>query len=131
MGAWGSDSFSNDDALDWVAELEAEGLPAAGAAFATVGELAADYLEAPLCSAALAAAEVVAALRGQPAPGLPEDVGAWVASHPSEPSGDLVAAARRAVDAIAARSELRELWDESPEAESWHAAVADLRARLA
>ena len=40
---------------------------------------AADYIEAPDASAALAAAEVVAALLGRPAVELPDAVAAWVA----------------------------------------------------
>ena len=66
MGAWGAGNFENDDALDWLAVLQAEGLPAAGAAIQDVLTLADDYLEAPTCCAALAAAEVIAALRGRP-----------------------------------------------------------------
>ena len=129
MGAWGTQSFENDDALDWLAALEAEGLPVAGAALAAVEELAPEYSEAPTCSAALAAAEVVAAMRGRPAAALPDEVAAWVARMPEDP-GPLVETARRAVDLVAAESELRELWAESPEYETWRATVADLRARL-
>lgn len=129
MGAWGAGSFDNDDALDWCAELEAEGLPAAGGALRAAKELADDYLEAPESSMALAAAEVVAALRGRPAADLPEHVAAWVAAHPDDPGDDLVRLAREAVDAVAAGSELAELWGEVDDAE-WRAAVADLRSRL-
>ena len=34
MGAWETDIFANDDALDWVAELEGSGLAATTSAFA-------------------------------------------------------------------------------------------------
>jgi len=129
MGAWGHESFANDDAMDWVAELEAEGLPAVGRALAAVEDLAGEYLEAPACSSAVAAAEVVAALRGRPAADLPEEVANWVAAHPSG-SEELVQAARRAVDAITNRSELRELWEEVPDYELWRGAMTDLRGRL-
>jgi len=130
MGAWSHESFGNDDAMDWIAELEAEGLPAAGGALAAIEQLAPEDREAPICSSALAAAEVVAALRGKPAAGLPDEVRQWVAEHPGDP-GALTLAARRAVDAIVAQSELRELWEEGDEFETWQAAVAELRARLA
>jgi hypothetical protein len=129
MGAWSHESFGNDDAMDWVAELEAEGLPAARAALEAIAELEPNYLEAPVCSSALAAAEVVAALRGRPAPGLPDEVRDWVAANPGLPA-DLVGMAQSAVGAIATKSELRELWEESAHLGMWQAALDDLRARL-
>ena len=36
MGAWGAGSFENDDAMDWVYELEEEGLEAVTAALKAV-----------------------------------------------------------------------------------------------
>ena len=42
------------------------------------------YLESPTCSEALAAAEVVAALAGRPAPDLPEEVRADMTFVPVE-----------------------------------------------
>lgn len=134
MGAWGTEPFANDDALDWLAELEAEGLPAAGGAIQAVLDLAPEYLEAPICAAGLAAAEVIAALRGRPGASLPPGVQAWVSACAAGPGGDpgdeLVRNARRAVELIVADSELRDLWAESDEAEQWQASVSDLRARL-
>lgn len=131
MGAWDAGPFDNDDAMDWVAELEAEGMPAAGGAIQAVLDHAVDeYLEAPVASQALAAAEVVAALRGQPAPELPEDVQGWLAEHPGDPGDELVAAARAAVARVLRQSELAELWEESEEAGTWRAATEDLRRRL-
>jgi hypothetical protein len=112
MGAWGTASFENDDALDWLAVLEAEGLQATGGAIQDVLDLSDEYLEAPICSAALAAAEVLAALRGQPAANLPPDVLAWISAHPGDPPSDLVANARAAVDAVLTDSELLELWSD-------------------
>jgi hypothetical protein len=116
--------------MDWIEELQAEGLPAAGGALAAIEELTPDYLEAPVCAAALAAAEVIAALRGKPALELPEEITRWVATNPGDPGGELVDIAKRAVDAIAARSELKELWEESGDFDEWHATVNDLRVRL-
>jgi hypothetical protein len=130
MGAWGVGSFENDDALDWLAELEAEGLPAAGGALQSVLDLADDYLEAPECSAGLAASEIIAALRGNPAKNLPEKAAAWIAAHPGDPGSDLVTIARQAVDTIVTDSELAELWSESGDVEEWRSAVMDLQRRL-
>ena len=131
MGTWGTGSFENDDAMDWLAELEAEGLPAAGFAIQAVLEGAPDFLEAPVCANAIAAAEVLAALQGKPAAGLPDELTAWIQrSAPTRPS-DLVANARRALDLILSQSELLDLWAESPENNAWLAGMRDLQNRLA
>jgi hypothetical protein len=130
MGAWGAGSFENDEALDFVLEMKEEGLILAGAALQEILDNADEYLEAPACSADLAAAEVVAALRGRPAAELPADVAAWIAAHPGDPGDELVRTARHAVDAIAADSELAELWSESEDSEQWRSAVLDLQRRL-
>ena len=74
--------------------------------------LADDYLEAPICCAALAAAEVIAALRGRPAPRLPDELVEWLARVSGDPGEELTTNARNAVDAIRRSSELRELWEE-------------------
>lgn len=131
MGAWDAGNFDNDDAMDWLAELEAEGLAAVDGALQSVLAGANDYLEAPTCCAGLAAAEVVAALRGKPVGRPPEALTAWVVRHAARPSAELTASARAAVEAILARSELRELWQESDEFEEWTSAVGDLARRLA
>ena len=131
MGAWGLGAFENDDALDWVAELEED---ESGDAVRRALDAAADaggYLEAPEGAEALAAAEVVAAAAGRPGEGLPEEVEAWVAAHGGAVAGE-AERARRAVDRVAAAdSELRELWEEAEgSAGPWHELLADLRRRL-
>lgn len=123
MGAWGTDSFANDDAMDWVAELEAAGDTAVvrAALIAAAGDDSergegSEYIEAPTGSVALAAAEVVAALRGRPHPELPEAVTTWVAASGRDPDPALARIAVRAVDAVAddpEKPELRGLWDEA------------------
>ena len=78
MGAFGPGSFENDDALDFAAELEASG----AAALSEVLERAVGgdgVRDAGLGAAALAAAEVVAALAGRPSGELPDEVKLWVA----------------------------------------------------
>jgi hypothetical protein len=120
MGAWGHNTFENDAALDWVIGL------------ADNQELAflRDSLEDGIDEDVLAAAEVIAALRGRPGEGLPEDVTEWVSLHPFEVPDDLLAAARDAVTKVRNDSELQELWEESTWLESWHESVDDLLRRL-
>jgi len=131
MGAWGAGSFENDDAMDWVIGLaEGSGDAVLRDALTPLATTDDRYLEAPDCSIAVAAAEAVAAARGHANVSLPDEVVGWVRKKP-EVTGELVALARSAVDRIAAKSELRDLWEESDSAEAWRAAMTDLRARLA
>ena len=131
MGAWGAGSFDNDDAGDWVCDLEdAEDNSMLEEAFSDVTERGDDYLEVTECSAAIAAAEVVAALRGRPAADLPDEVTAYVERIGTPPSPALAAAALRALEIVKTKSELQELWEESDSLEEWRQVLADLEARL-
>jgi Domain of unknown function (DUF4259) len=61
MGAWGVANFENDDAQDWVYELEES------KDLSVVANLDNEiYLAAPECARALAAAEVLTALLSRP-----------------------------------------------------------------
>jgi hypothetical protein len=128
VGAWGARSFENDDALDWVWELqESDDDSVVRSAFAAAH--AGGEVEAPEAACACAAAEVVAAAAGAPAGWLPDEVRAWVAAHGPAVAG-LRAEARAAVERVAGQSELQELWAEAGDPE-WDRAVADLLGRLA
>lgn len=130
MGAWGAGSFENDDASDWVYDLEASADEAVvRGALEAAASAGTDYLEAPDASIAVGAAELVAAARGFPASTLPDAVRAWVAEHGAGVSDELVALARGAVARVGAESELSELWDEAGDP-SWRVAIDDLAARL-
>lgn len=131
MGAWGPGSFENDDAVDWLADLvDGGGMDVVQSAFDGVAD--AEYLEAPEASAAVAAAEVVAALAGRAMDDLPVEAAEWVAAHQRHPGEMLVKRARAAVQRVRTGSELNELWEEDgADASEWHAAVDDLLRRLA
>ena len=128
-------SFDNDDAVDWLASLSrSTDLRPIQTALEAVTRLEpASYLEAPEASAAVAAAEVVAALGGHPAANLPSDVTAWVEAHRQRGvTDDLRALARRAAARVEASSELRDLWDESDDGgANWRRQLGDLQMRLA
>lgn len=131
MGAWGAGAFENDDALDWLDELEgADDFAPIFGAIDTVLGLKGDSPEAPEAAMAIAAAEVVAALDGRPHPELPEDVADWVAGKP-KPIPRLVERARLAAIAVRDNSELRDLWAE-PDADfdEWKGEVDGLVLRL-
>ena len=130
MGAWGTGVFDNDSALDWVWELEAvSGTDLLQATFDTVNE--AQYREATDCSEALAAAEVVAALLGNPSDSLPNEIVEWLAKNQTAVDTRLQASAWTAVDHILVDSELRELWSESVDFDAWQNLLQELMHRLA
>jgi len=134
MGAWDVGTFDNDTAADWAYELHgAEDLALVESAIEAVLITGSDYLDADEACEALAACEVIARLRGQWGERSPhtEAVDVWVEAHPVSPPDELLSRAVDAIDRILAEaSELRELWDESDERDQWHAAVAELRARV-
>ena len=132
MGAWGCGNFENDDALDWVIDLEeAKDLSFVVETLDAVIESAEDYVDAWESSIALAAAEVIAALAGHPAAQLPEEVLAWIDKQPNSLDSEAIRKAKQAVKIILADSELKELWQETDEFAQWEAVVIDIQTRLA
>lgn len=134
MGAWGSGSFENDMALDWVVELaETDDLSAVEAAINDVLSEEEYHDSDPACMA-LAACKVLAGLKGRPGKSSEDtwEVDPWVEAHRGtlDPPPELLERAAAAIDRILADdSELRDLWDEA-EGVEWLAGVADLRKRL-
>jgi hypothetical protein len=131
-GAWGIGSFDNDDALDWLSELEAAASPAVLTAALSGIDAKAKYVEAPDCSIALASAEVVAAAHGRPSKTLPAEATAWLKRVRPSISPELLQQARTAVAFCRdhANSELRQLWADSKDFQGWLADTADLSSRL-
>ena len=132
-GAWDTGPFANDDALDWVWELsESDDLSVIETTLNSAAS-SSGYLEAPTASMAIAAAEVVAALRGNPRPELPEEVNEWVQTHSVAVEDDLLKVARQAVQNTRKRefSELAQLWMDSEELmDAWLSDLDDLLERL-
>ncbi len=132
-GAWDTGPFDNDDALDWVWELsESDDLSVVASAVHGAIE-ASSYLESPTGSIAVAAAEVVAALKGNPRADLPVEVTDWVKAHRVAAGDDLTEAARKAIALVlnADSSELAQLWSDSDElANVWKADLQNLLKRL-
>lgn len=127
MGAWGLQSFDNDDALDWLAELtESTDLSVLTAAL----EFEENYIESPEACNALAASEVVLALLGKPRCELPQEAQEWVESNPLD-AKPLIASAKQALTLVLGEnSELKELWQESDQFVAWQQDVQDLLSRL-
>jgi hypothetical protein len=132
MGTWGTEVFANDDAMDWIAALEdTDDISVVERALSAVND-AEGYLEAPECSVALAAAEVVATILKKPGADVPSEVFEWIARVGRDLPPSIPDAARRAVDRVAADSELLELWEEAgdPGLAEWRATLTELRGRL-
>jgi hypothetical protein len=129
VGGWGTGSFENDDATNWLANLAALG----PADLARIFTQAADdpaYLEAPAASVVVAAAEVVAALNGSPAPAAPPAIDKWLKKYPRISTPELNTLAVRALERVRRNSELKDLWHEADGLNDWTSAIRDLQARL-
>ena len=131
MGSWGYDSFENDDALDFVGELcDGADLTPVVRVLTDVVETGENYLEAPPSSAAIPAAEVIAALKDAPNSNLPDDVLEWIGKYHPVVTDELVNLSLTALARIKSDSELKELWDETDNADSWYQAINNLEKRL-
>lgn len=130
MGAWGLGAFQNDDAGDWTDRLLfGNNLNPVFDVFSEI--LNNDgYIELPESCAGLAAVEVVASLRGNSNPNLPEKVTVWILSHRMIIDNRLVESAKDVVDKIRTNSELRELVEEVGKLDEWYAILDELKSRL-
>jgi len=130
MGAWGTNTFDNDDACDWAYTLEeSKDLRVVESALAEVLQTD-DYLECDTGANGLAACEVIARLKGNwgVKNSYTETVDKWVLAHPQTPPANLVEGANAAIDRVLADdSELKEMWEGNGE---WVDAVEDLRRRV-
>lgn len=129
-GAWGSGSFENDDALDWVSLCTAA---KGGAAIASALNVAIHpgNLDVAEGAAAVAAAELVAAANGKPGEALPKTVADWLNRQPKQEIAKLAPDAKRALARVKdpRSSELAQLWSETADTH-WRDTVANLEARL-
>jgi hypothetical protein len=133
MGVWGVEAFSNDDAADWLFALyESDDLSVIDKALSRVVSTA-GYLEAPESMEGIAAAEVVARLKGRPDPKTlaEEELHRWISGIKLKPDADLTKKALATIDRIlTAPSELLELWQESTEFDDWKTSLLNLKQRI-
>ena len=132
MGAWGADSFENDDAEDWLGDFcDKPDKTVIVSALSRISEMSADdYLEAPDCCAGIAAAEIVAALKGSPSNALSDEARSCVSQLKFTGDQNLTIVAVNAMERIRTNSELKELWDESESPDEWYEAMSNLVKRL-
>jgi hypothetical protein len=142
MSIWGPHTFENDDAADWIAELEEDpALSALQEALSEVSDPAhIGYLDVTDCCEAVAAAEVLTEILGVPGaePQLdPEEAATLKTELEREKPREQTRLLQQALSAIAIvvhdyeNSELRQLWQQNaagmPE---WLGAMEDLQRRL-
>lgn len=126
MGAWGEGNFSNDVALDFLAEVSS--MQDLRRPLDESVRRGLDNLDADLAAETLAAADLLASMLGRPAPDEPEHVATLLAKL-EKPTADLLATAKTAASAILANSELADLWRED-DFLPWESVINDLLARL-
>jgi hypothetical protein len=128
MAGWGTGSFENEDAQNWLGQLQSFGMDDLREIFARAGQ--SDYLEAPEASVIVAAAEVLAALKGAPSEKVPREIADWMTRTKEGPSPELNQLASQAVDKVRRNSELKDLWLEAEGLNEWSAVLRDLGQRL-
>ena len=129
MGAWGAGVFENDAALDWVQKWLAE--PDSHLIVQTLQHaIQAEYLDADAAAEGLAAVSVLAAAQARHLPGTPPELIQATADHPIEVNPEMLELGQNAVQRIALKSELKELWTESDREAEWKEVVNGILAAL-
>lgn len=130
MAGWGTGSFENEDAQNWLGQLKSLGIDDLKPIFIRAADQS-DYLEAPEASVVVAAAEVLAALKGAPNEKLPREITAWTSQIKAGSTSEFNELAIRAVEKVRRNSELKDLWLEAEGLNEWTSALQDLQTRLA
>src|SRR5688500_4610681 len=132
MSIWGLSNFENDTAVEFLESLNLNGPGLIRITLESVFENAA----VSDCEEALAASEIIAAIKGKPADELPESARDFIDNYlaeespEQEPISALNELAADAIDLIVTNSQLRELWELSPDFDKWFANEVDLQKRL-
>jgi hypothetical protein len=130
MGTWGIGILDNSEAGEWIQVFIVDpNLKILKVTFKQFRENPEGYFVMDYCNEALAAAEIVAAIKGSPSPELPDLV--INAISKLEIKDDLDKEALAVVEQIEKKSELQELWEQSENYEDWKGCIADLKNRLA
>lgn len=140
MGTWGIRNFENDGAADFVYNVYDNGKKVIKKSFLKIiNPKDDDNLDASDCEEALAAAEIIAAAKGNPSEDLPKEMNDWLIKNDVltfkkslfSKKIDIVNLAELSVKKIISNSELRELWEETgDDFDTWNTIQADLITRL-
>jgi len=132
MAGWATGSFENDNAQTWLPQLTSLSVEDLQLLLSRAADNA-DYLEAREASVVVAAAEAIAALKGEPSPAAPKEIVEWAQKVKSEDFSipDLNGLAIQAIQRVRTNSELKDLWLEAEGLNEWSAGLRDLEKRLA
>lgn len=134
MGTWSHEPFGNDTALDWATELQdTQDFSLVEQAIQRVLDCGPEYLDADTAVEAVAAAEIIAKAlgHGTQSDAYTEEVDAWLKSISAVPTLTLRSNAHQALSRIlGSDSELKVLWDESEDFESWESSVRLLQSAM-
>ncbi|ADV67403.1 DUF4259 domain-containing protein [Deinococcus maricopensis] len=121
MSTWGTGSFENDSAADFLAEVTEDGMVALEEAFEVILDPDMEYVEAEEGARAVAAAEIVAAgATGDTTRVTDAALRAWLDEQAPEDFQGLQPLAVRALDRVLSDdSELQDIWADSDDAETW------------
>ena len=133
MNTWGTGSFENESATEFIKEVLEDGPVALEEAFEVTLDPDVAEVEAEEGARALAAAEIVLAqLSGESEVVTDPNLRAWLDELGEDDLSELRELALESLDRVlAAGSELPEMWQDRPDAAEWRTNVKQLRAGLA
>jgi hypothetical protein len=129
MPGWGTGSFENEDAQNFLGALSSKEPANLKSILARAADQV-DYLDASESSVVIAAAEVVATAKGNPPQTVPSQIAEWISQFEGAPSVEMSELAGRAVDRVRTNSELKDLWHEAEGLNEWSALLRNLQERL-
>lgn len=133
MGTWGHRNFENDAALDFVNEVEDNGIDIIEDAIQRVANLPEEeYLEDDDSASVLAAIEFIAAAKGNQSEDFPESAEEWLGKTDHSPLLSLdKAQLSKIIERVRNNSGLRDAWqEEGGEPTEWLAVLSDLEKRV-
>jgi len=126
MAAWGTKTFEEDTANDWIQEL----IDSEDAREFLSDSLSIDpgYIEADQAAIVLAASETLIALLDEPRAGVPGELVDWVGDNECDDVSDLPEVALPALAKVLGKeSELRDIWSDSEDFDGWLENVESMR----
>lgn len=124
-------NFENDYVTDWVYDLRhAKDISIIENIFKEVLETKGRLLEEKPATLGIAAAEIVAVMKGHPTLDTPAAVEDFISRVGKPPSKELVQNALKVIERVKDGSALQELWDERENGDEWRESLSDLEDRL-
>jgi hypothetical protein len=127
MGTWGHKTFENDYALDWVADLPANGWQHVESTLANITSDKKHWPDTPYDEEVVAAVASVLVALGECMPDFIEQVPGWDNCPYGIPPPILIAKAKRAVTYLLTESELRDRCESEDDLEAWMLEVTQLK----